>query len=250
MLIIHNETLLNFLRRTYRNDDLDCLHSFLEAIGTFHFQRIDNGLFPSADLLGDHASGYQHVWVRDNVHIAHAHYVWGDLTTASHTASLLMSFFQSQRNRMQQVIQDPERAANPMNRPHIRFDGTSMKELVQRWPHAQNDAIGYFLWFFCKLAKEHLVPFAESEQECLDDLVAYLQAIKYWEDMDSGHWEEGRKLSASSIGCVVAGLREFSALRSAYGIDSTLRQRADRIDHKCITELLKKGQDTLVGCQA
>src|SRR5262249_25816362 len=37
-------------------------------------------------------------------------------------------------------------------------------------------------------------------------------AIEYWTDKDSGHWEEEPKVSASSIGAVVAGLRQLQKL--------------------------------------
>ena len=43
-------------------------------------------------------------------------------------------------------------------RPHIRFNGTELRENDQHWSHAQNDAIGYFLWLFCKIALGMRVP--------------------------------------------------------------------------------------------
>lgn len=46
----------------------------------------------------------------------------------------------------------------------------------------------------------------------LTRLLHYLQAIRFWQHEDSGHWEEQRKVSASSIGTVVAGLEAFKAL--------------------------------------
>ena len=53
----------------------------------------------------------------------------------------------------------------------------------------------------------------DSEQlKCLADFPRYFAAIRYWQDEDSGHWEEVRKVLASSIGSVVAGLREFQRL--------------------------------------
>ncbi len=246
MLIVHNETLLGFLRCSYQRDDIDRLLSFLEASGTFRFHCLDNGLFPAASSFADQdASGYQYVWVRDNVHIAHAHCVWGDIRSAFRTANSLMSFFQRQRHRMQQVIQCPAMAADPMARPHVRFNGKELKELTERWPHAQNDALGYFLWLFCKLATEHLMPFGKPEWQCLADLVLYLRAIRYWEDQDSGHWEEARKASASSIGTVVAGLREFSALMGVHDLWSTSTQRTSGVDEGCVAEMLANGEAAL-----
>ena len=45
----------------------------------FRFSCLESGLFPaSSSANNDDASGYQNAWVRDNVHIAHAHFFWGD----------------------------------------------------------------------------------------------------------------------------------------------------------------------------
>ena len=56
----------------------------------------------------------------------------------------------------------------------------------------------------------------------LTRLVRYFAAIRFWQDEDSGHWEEQRKVSASSIGTVVAGLEAFADL---------LRQRREWCRH-------------------
>ncbi len=37
----------------------------------------------------------------------------------------------------------------------------------------------------------------------------YFEAIEFWQDRDSGAWEEGRKTNNSSVGSVVAGLEEM-----------------------------------------
>lgn len=51
----------------------------------------------------------------------------------------------------------------------------------------------------------------------LTRLVRYLKAIHFWQDEDSGHWEEQRKVSASSLGTVVAGLDVFATLMRQQG---------------------------------
>lgn len=246
MLHMRNEALSGLLRPTYRREDADRLFSFLDAMGALRFHSFDNGLFPAVfPTAGRDTSGYQHVWVRDNVHIAHAHYVWGDKQAAARTANALMSFFIGQRRRMQRIIRNPAMASDPMNRPHIRFDGRSMKEIGQRWPHAQNDALSYFLWLYCKLARNRLVPCGQPERQCLADLVLYLKAIKYWADKDSGHWEEIRKVSASSIGTVVAGLRAYASLKAADGGSPASTQWTGGIDDGLVADLLAKGESAL-----
>ncbi len=90
-----------------------------------------------------------------------------------------------------------------------RFDGLTLAEIPSRWSHAQNDALGYFLWLYCRLIRiGRILP----DPDLLAVFALYFEAIRYWEDEDSGHWEERRKIEASSIGAVVAGLRELRML--------------------------------------
>ena len=62
---------------------------------------------------------------------------------------------------------------------------------------------------YCRLILHgHLLP----NGELLALFALYFEAIRYWEDEDSGHWEERRKVEASSIGAVIAGLQNLRAL--------------------------------------
>ena len=47
----------------------------------------------------------------------------------------------------------------------------------------------------------------ESDHSVIALVLGYLNIIEYWQDSDSGQWEEIPKLNASSIAAVVAGLR-------------------------------------------
>jgi phosphorylase kinase alpha/beta subunit len=95
----------------------------------------------------------------------------------------------------------------------VRFDGQRLQELHdERWAHAQNDALGYCLWLCARLARTRVVALDAQQLDTMAVMVRYLAELRYWEDEDSGHWEETRKRSASSIGVVVAGLREWLAL--------------------------------------
>lgn len=216
---VQSRKIADFLSADYTAKELTTLYGFLVQNGTFIFQSLPNGLFPAASSAGvGDVSGYQYVWVRDNIHVAHAHYVCGYTITASRTLCTLMCYFQKYVHRFRDIIEDRETdkkkalAANPMNRPHIRFDGRGLKEISQEWGHAQNDALGYFLWCYCKLAREGVVKLDDTDLDTLAEFPLYFNAIKYWQDEDSGHWEEKRKVEASSIGTVVAGLREFESL--------------------------------------
>ena len=56
--------------------------------------------------------------------------------------------------RFREIIDDPVRVLkeDANRRPHIRFTAGNLSELTEKWPHAQNDALGQALWFRLTLA--------------------------------------------------------------------------------------------------
>src|SRR5262245_12346671 len=180
---------------------------------TLEFSRLPSGLFAASSGEAIAGSGYSNVWVRDNVYVAFAHYVCGQTEVAAGVARALMTFFSRHRHRLENVIADSRRAQIASERPHVRFDGSSLEEIAaEPWAHAQNDALGYFLWLYASLARDGHVALDRQAVEVLVLFARYLHAITYWQDEDSGHWEETRKVSASSIGTVVGGLEAVAAL--------------------------------------
>lgn len=192
----------------YRADDLDRIEAELRRRGTLTFSPLLSGLF-SASSAGDAmaSSGYANVWVRDNVYVAYAHDVSAKTPVAAGAARALLMFFHRFRRRFEEIIFGTVDPQDVSNRPHVRFDGRNLEEIPnQRWPHAQNDALGYFLWLYTRLAACGHVPLDELAVSTLALFPRYFEAISFWQDEDSGHWEEVRKISVSSIGTVVAGL--------------------------------------------
>ncbi len=170
----------------------------------------EHGLYAaSASQADDAASGYQNAWLRDNVMVAYARLATGDFDSAFRTMQGLLRFLQTQAGKMERIIAKPALKENVQLRPHIRFDGKAIKENSEVWPHGQNDALGQFLWFRFLLANEAGFALESGERELLALFPAYFRAIQYWQDPDSGAWEEGRKVNASSVGAVMAGLREL-----------------------------------------
>ena len=199
------------MRPRYIPEELQAIEELLARSATFEFPALEGGLFravPASAARG----GYEHVWVRDNVHIAHAHLVTGDETAAARCVRALARFFASSERRFRGIVDGTASPDDPMNRPHVRFDGTRSEEVAESWAHAQNDALGYFVWIFCRMLATGVLPPMEGDAALIGLFVEYFQAIRYWEDEDSGHWEETRKVSASSIGTVVAGLDEVERL--------------------------------------
>jgi hypothetical protein len=213
MVHAQNEQLQSLLRDAYDTPSLRRIRSVLDEHGSLSMRPLATGLF-SAALVSDFSRGtnYHAVWTRDNVHVAYAHFANGRPEVAAATAQGLAGFYRTQRGRMGAIVREPGLKLEPMNRPHIRFDGSTCTELAQDWSHAQNDALGYFVWLYVTLARNGVIPLAELDVELLADFLAYFRAIEYWADEDSGHWEEAVKVEASSIGAVVAGLRQVRAL--------------------------------------
>ena len=244
--IIHSDELAEHIRSTYSPSDLDRIETFLFERGVLSFQPLATGLFPAAD--GDAAtirSGYRNVWVRDNVFVAHALYVNGHLDAAVGVARGLAAFFSNHFFRFDDIIAGSVDHNDPMNRPHIRFDGASLSELAETWSHAQNDALGYFVWLFCNLAAAGAIPLTGESIALLEKFAAYFEAIRFWKNEDSGHWEEVRKISASSIGVVVGGLEAMKTVLETRcrgeGFDLVQIERSVRL----LADLIRCGRRAL-----
>ncbi len=193
------------------SDHVSSAIRFLKQQGTFEFPKLNSGLFPAASGIGSEfeATGYRSVWVRDNVHIAYAHFQIGEIDVALDCMRALATFLSKQRFRFENVITSGTEHSNPMNRPHIRFNGDDLTELSEKWAHAQNDALGYFLWLYGLLVASQDLAVDEIDWELIANLIHYFEVIEYWQDEDSGHWEETRKISASSIGTVKQSLEQW-----------------------------------------
>jgi phosphorylase kinase alpha/beta subunit len=197
------------------SEDVDDLIGFLTERGTFEFPTLPTGLFSAAAGEGEdfEVSGYRNVWVRDNMQIAWAYLaVQRAPEVALRCVGAVTEFYRRHRHRFVNVIEGRVDFQNPMNRPHVRFNGADLTELSEKWSHAQNDALGYFLWMSCRLIREQLISSADAAWDIFSLLVHYWDRIEVWKDEDSGHWEESRKVAASSIGTVLAGLRELRGL--------------------------------------
>jgi hypothetical protein len=241
----HSDEISKYIRLIYTADDLDRLETILFERGVLSFRPLETGLFPAQLDAAASMSGYHHVWVRDNVFVAHAHSVNGRLDAAIGVARGLAGFFSKYLFRFDDIVAGAVDRNDPMNRPHVRFDGASLSELPERWSHAQNDALGYFVWLFCNLAAAGAIPLTDESLALLEKFVAYFRAIRFWKDEDSGHWEEVRRIGASSIGVVVGGLESMKTMLEARdrseGFDPARIERNVRL----LTDLIRLGRGVL-----
>ena len=209
---LENGLLRHLISENYTPESLTRIKEVLAASRTHEILPVANGLFAaSSSQVPDALSGYQNVWVRDNVMVADSFRRRGDSSTAIACAQGLTQFFASQLPRFREIISDPKRflRRDANHRPHIRFTAQTLAELSEVWPHAQNDALGEALWFRFSLANTSSFPLSASDYEIYRLFPPYFEAIEYWQDRDSGAWEEGYKINNSSVGAVVAGLQEM-----------------------------------------
>ncbi|MGO9735890.1 MAG: glycoside hydrolase family 15 protein [Desulfomonilaceae bacterium] len=247
MPIIHNQTISNLIRDSYSLEDLTNLLTVLREKGAFVFTALDNGLFPAADVSREtEYTGYGNVWIRDNIYVDYAHYLNDQTSTATQNIKTLLRYFIEHKRKLEQIIAGKLPYNEPMNRPHVRFrsSGKEFTEIDQKWSHAQNDALGYFLWFVLKLCLEKHIDLTLLEKELLAIFALYFRAIRYWEDEDSGHWEETRKREASSIGVVVGALVEFKALLQKEGNEG-FNYHGDNVTSYFLDDLIAKGRNSL-----
>jgi GH15 family glucan-1,4-alpha-glucosidase len=244
---IHNPTLRRLIRASYRVDQIADLTSLLRDRGILDFPALANGLFPASTSGDAHVSGYGYVWVRDNIQIAAAHFLNGATSEAVATVRSLSAYFAEHRERFTAIINGIADPAKPMNRPHVRFDGKSLQELPDDWAHAQNDALGYYLWLISSLVAAGISELEEYAASLAGLFVEYFNAIRFWADEDSGHWEEARKIEASSIGVVTAGLSKLKAAllleRSRFRDLAKAQDFPTRLD--LVEELVARGQAAL-----
>jgi phosphorylase kinase alpha/beta subunit len=216
-VVVHAERLVPLMRERYAPADLDALERLLAGWGVLDLPALPNGLYAAVARPAARTTwtGYGHTWVRDTVHVASVAWERGDVGSAARTARALLGWFALQAPRFEACVRGEADVQDPMQRPHVRFLGETLRESPQWWPHAQNDALGYGLWFLSRAALSGLLPLDAGTAGVLLRFPRYFAALDYTEDADSGHWEEGRKVNASSIGTVVAGLTALRGLLRA-----------------------------------
>jgi phosphorylase kinase alpha/beta subunit len=219
---------------------LKLLREKLQEQGTLSIRPNRNGVYAaSSSQTGASPTGYQDAWLRDNAWIAFSRWQCGDAESALKTLEGLTTFLQSQAHKMVAIIDEPELSRDVQKRPHVRFNSETLAELDKPWSHAQNDALAYVAWLRFALAVDNPeFELSADERDLYNLFPAYFRAIKYWEDEDSGAWEESRKVNCSSVGAVVAALLKFETLEAH-------RKRRPRVEAAGLQALIDRGLQTL-----
>jgi phosphorylase kinase alpha/beta subunit len=242
---IHNERLRPLVKHRYDEASLADLDRFFRAHHTLEIEPYSNGLCPASPGGGESkVSGYHHVWVRDNVFVANAKRELGDVPAAIRTVTTMLEYFRKHGHRFADILEGHADPADPTVRPNVRFDGATLDEIDAPWPHAQNDALGYFLWLCFTLANQHGWTPSATDLEVLAGFPLLFRALEYWQDEDSGHWEEGRAVRSSSVGAVVAGLEQMRRYFTALELASA-GSPVSPVQRSLLDDLIARGRDTM-----
>ncbi|WP_099355204.1 glycoside hydrolase family 15 protein [Fredinandcohnia onubensis] len=175
-----------------------------KAIQVLDRMRLSNGAY-TASLSND----YSYVWIRDIVYTV-LPFINEPSERYAKAYHALLDMFKSYEWKI-----DIHRKKKPIylfEYIHSRYS-TDLKEMPVEWGHAQNDAIGAFLWGIgegYRLGQKVIRD--KKDIEIIQKLVDYLECLQYWQAKDNGMWEENMEVHASSIGACVAGLNAVKIL--------------------------------------
>ncbi|MEH7387674.1 glycoside hydrolase family 15 protein [Bacillus sp. JJ1521] len=175
-----------------------------KAIQVLDRMRLSNGAY-TASLSND----YSYVWIRDIVYTV-LPFINEPSDRYVNAYHALFDMFKSYEWKI-----DIHRKKKPIylfEYIHSRYS-TDLKEMPVEWGHAQNDAIGAFLWGVgegYRLGQKVIRD--KKDIEIVQKLVDYLECLQYWQAKDNGMWEENMEVHASSIGACVAGLNAVKIL--------------------------------------
>lgn len=166
--------------------------------------RYKSGLYGAAKLSVD--TGYNNVWIRDNVYVALGLANARDNKNAIEALRGIFDILIKHEYKIDWAIK--EKPDDKYKYIHARFNPITHDEYHEDWGNKQNDAVGAFLFQVGTLYdKDVMVMRGSDDYRLLQKLVHYLESIQYWQDPDNGVWENDEELHASSVGACVAGLK-------------------------------------------
>jgi GH15 family glucan-1,4-alpha-glucosidase len=201
----------------------------------------ESGLFLASK--SDVSTGYDKSWLRDNFYETMAFEVIGDWKTVERTYRSILNIFLKYEKKIDWAI--AEKPKESFKYIHARFHPETFDEFWEDWGNKQNDAVGCILFRIGELERNHKRSILKTKDQIriVNKLVKYLDAIEYWHDEDSGMWEEGEELHASSVGACVAGLLSVSKLPHIEVPISLIRKGEKSLDSILPRESEKKFVD-------
>ena len=162
--------------------------------------RLNNGMY-----LASASQDYHFVWLRDSFYEV-LPYLHIDNDYYEKTYHRILDYFKEYRWKIE--LHTKKKPVEDWEYIHIRFDAENIREIDMPWGHAQHDAIGAVLYGISLGVKNNRPIIRNNEDlEIIQLIVDYLECCEYWQDKDSGMWEENREVHSSSVGAVVAALQ-------------------------------------------
>lgn len=157
-------------------------------------------------------TGYDKAWLRDNFYECMAFEVLNDWETVRQTYRAILDIFHKHEFKIDQAIK--QKPTYVYEYIHPRYNPETFDEFWEEWGNKQNDSIGCILFKIGELEHIRRIKILDSEEDyrVIQKLVNYLASLEYWQDPDSGVWEETQEVHASSIGACVAGLEMIKNL--------------------------------------
>lgn len=231
-LYCHNDDIKPLIKESYKQrSEIDPIINITESVRTISTFSNKYGTFIKASNHEGSETNYDQIWVRDSVW-AYKKLINDDTTESKTTAKkillTLIDYFSTPKQiaRAIAAINDPSIVLlsndGNMNAIHIRFDASTLDDVQvdgvdQIWNHKQNDALGFLLAETIIALENKGITFYDLNQanskidgavnriDTLIYLVAYLNALNYYQMADSGAWEENEAVRASSISLVTNG---------------------------------------------
>jgi phosphorylase kinase alpha/beta subunit len=166
-----------------------------------------SGLFAAS--LHKSKTGYDKAWLRDNFYECLAFETIKDWETVKKTYIALLNVFKKHEHKLDWAIK--EKPVHKHQYIHARYHPETFEEFWEEWGNKQNDAVGAILFKIGELegVKPGVILENEDDKRVVQKLVYYLQSIMYWDDADSGMWEENEEVHSSSVGACIAGLKSI-----------------------------------------
>lgn len=188
----------------------------------------DSGLFAAAGKNVE--TGYDKSWLRDNFYETIAFEVVGDWDIVEKTYEAILQILIKHEEKIDWAIEN--KPTESFQYIHARFHPETFDEFWESWGNKQNDAIGCILFRIGELEahQKRTILKDEAHIRIVNKLVKYLEAVEYWQNGDSGMWEEGEELHASSVGACVAGLKSINRLQSIEVPDDLIQKGQESLD--------------------
>lgn len=167
--------------------------------------QLDNGLFLAAPN-----SGYEKIAIRDNLYVAEAFEALGDWPTVRRIYWGLLNLLHRNNWKIDWALWQRPQWGLEYLQPRYAPPGDLSRE---SWGFRQNDAIGLLLFKLATLEKAGAgILRSHADLHLLQKLVWYLDRIEYWQDADSGMWDEIAEVHASSIAACLRAVQELDGL--------------------------------------